>query len=155
MQWIACETEIRAVLMRLPRPVPKTGPRSSKTMSHACACVARSVLQQLVFTLYGATSRHLFRAGRLPKSILIPRRPTFMLGAAKLTLHCNAASLDAQIQPLFCISFIDAQTQRQFGGYQYVAAGSRYETAGCKRPEPKGWLRPSGSFETWCIFRIV
>ena len=95
------------------------------------------IVQEPVFTLYGATSRHLFRAGRLPKSILIPRRPTFMLGAAKLTLHCNAASLDAQIQPLFCISFIDAQTQRQFGGYQYVAAGSRYETAGCKRSGAK------------------
>ena len=56
-----------------------------------------------------------------------------MFGAAELTLDFNDHVFDAENHADFCTSFIDAQTQRQFGGYQWGAAGSRYETAGCKR----------------------
>ena len=134
--------------------MPALSAQACRTVASAAACVeiptldvhwlpyggVASLVPRLpkpVFTLYGATNRHLFRAGRLPKSILIPRRPTFMLGAAELTEGLESASFDARIQPFFCISFIYAQTVCQFGGYQYGAAGSRYETAACKRSGAK------------------
>ena len=104
-----------------------------------CGTVASflPIVQEPVFTLYGATTRQKLGAGPTPKSILIPRRPIFMLEAVELTEGLRVASFDARIQPFFCISFIDAQTLCQFGGYQYVAAGSRYETAACKSSRAK------------------
>ena len=59
-----------------------------------------------------------------------------MLEAVELTEGLESASFDARIQPFFCISFIDAQTLCQFGGYRCVAAGSRYLLAGCKSSGP-------------------
>ena len=69
-----------------------------------------------------------------------------MFDAAELTLDFNDHVFDVENHADFYISFIDAQTQRQFGGYQCVAAGSRYETAGCKRSGAKKEPGSVGSF---------
>ena len=130
--------------------MPALSAQACRTVASATACVEIPTLdvhwlpcdgvasllprlQEAAFTLYGATTRHYLRAGATPKSILIPRRQTFMFGAAELTLDSYDSVCDAENHADFCIFFIDAQTQCQSGRYQYTAAGSRYELAGCKR----------------------
>jgi hypothetical protein len=114
--------------------MPALSAQACRTVASATACVEIPTLdvhwlpcggvasllprlQEAAFTLYGATTRHYLRAGATPKSILIPRRQTFMFGAAELTLDSYDSVCDAENHADFCISFIHAQTQRQSGRY--------------------------------------